>query len=162
RYRLFADIQHLANAIEFHNPIAFWILNGMRKNRGPSGPLGGLLQDPGQVIAVKNIVPEYQCTCVAFDEFLADDQCLSHAIGRLLLSITNIYSPFTAIAQELPEPWHIGWRRDHKDRSNSREHEHAQRVVNHWLVIYRQELFRRAVSYRIKTRPGTTCKNDSP
>ena len=39
---------------------------------------------------------------------------------------------------------------DNQDLSNSRQHQHRKRVIDHWFVVYRHELLAHAASDRIK------------
>ena len=50
---------------------------------------------------------------------------------------------------------------DHQDFADPGQHEHAERVINHRLVVHRQQLLADRLGDRIQARAGTTGEDDA-
>src|SRR5687768_6994767 len=46
----------------------------------------------------------------------------------------------TAVTEQAAEALDVGWRRDEQDVPDARQHERRQRVIDHRLVVDREEL----------------------
>src|SRR5215470_14422739 len=56
----------------------------------------------------------------------------------------------------------VAWSRDDKNLSDTRQHECAERVIDHRLVINRQQTLANRVSDGIKPGARSTRQNDAP
>ena len=104
--------------------------------------LGLLVGGPQDVLkprAEEDVVPQNHCRRAAGKEILGQQIGLRETIGRGLGDIGE------------GQP---------RDLANARQHQRRQRIVDHRLVIDRQELLRDAHRDRIKPRAGTACQND--
>ena len=64
------------------------------------------------------------------------------------------------IAQQLLKPRRVLRRRDHQDLPNPRQHQRRQRIVDHRLVIHRQQLLGHRLRHRMQPRPRAARKNN--
>ena len=53
------------------------------------------------------------------------------------------------------------WRRNDENVSKSRQHERAEGVVNHGLVVDGQQLLRHSLGYGVEARAATSSQDDS-
>ena len=65
------------------------------------------------------------------------------------------------ITQKTLEIRQILRRADDQDVTDPGHHQHAERIVDHRLVVYRQQLLRRDRGQRIQPRARTTGKNNA-
>ena len=72
-----------------------------------------------------------------------------------------IISKLTTMPQQSFETRSIFRCGDNQYFPDPRQHEHAQRIINHRLVIHRQELFACHLRQRIEAGARASCKNDS-
>jgi hypothetical protein len=93
-----------------------------------------------QVVAVENVVAQHQRTGAVANELLANDEGLRQAIGAGLHGVAEVHAPLAAVAQQLLKAWRVLRGADDEHVAYTRQHEGAERVVNHGLVIHRQQL----------------------
>ncbi|MNU04314.1 hypothetical protein D3C72_2486770 [compost metagenome] len=60
-----------------------------------------------EVVAVKNVVAQYQRGCVVADKAGTDGKCLRQPVRARLHSIRKVEAPLTAITQQLLEAWRV-------------------------------------------------------
>ena len=77
---------------------------------------------------------------VATDELASDQEGLREPIGPRLLGIGNRQTPLAAILEQRLEPRAIRRGCDDENLAYAGEHQGRQRVVDHRLVVDRQEL----------------------
>ena len=115
----------------------------------------------GEIVAVKNVIAKYQHGGLAVDKLPCNDQGVRQAIRRRLNSVLNVQPPLMAVLKKMLEPRRILGRRDHENIPRPCQHERAERIVNHRLVVDRQQLLRNRLGHRVQTRAGTAGKDDS-
>ena len=94
-----------------------------------------------QAVSIKYIVAERQGAGVVPDEFPADQEGLGQPVRARLYCVIQRHSPLAAIAQEPVKIGALLRCGDYQDVPDSRQHQDAQRVVDHRLVVDGQELF---------------------
>ena len=62
------------------------------------------------------------------------------------------YSEFAAVAKQLLKAALVVWRRDDQYIANIGHHKRGQRIIDHRLVVDRQELLRNYKCQRVKPR----------
>lgn len=67
----------------------------------------------------------------------ADDEGFGKPVGLRLFGIGQFEPEFRTVPQQLAKNRQVAWRRDDKNLANSGEHQYAQRIVDHRLVMYR-------------------------
>src|SRR5207245_2228298 len=148
----FLETKRLAVAVEFNHPVPLRIVDRIGKHARSLG-LGTCLRHTlGEVMAVENVVAEHQCATGGTDEVSAYQESLRDSFRTGLSRILQIESQNCAISQEQFESGQIFWSRDDQDVPDSRQHERGKRVVDHRLVVDRQQALANRVSHRIEPR----------
>ena len=66
-----------------------------------------------------------------------------------------------AVAEQVAKPRQVGRRRDHQDVADARQHQGAERVIDHRLVVDRQQLLADDPGDRIEPRARAAGQDDS-
>ena len=122
---------------------------------------GGNAQRARQVVSVENVVAENQGATLSGDEVGAEEKRLRDALGRRLHDVAEVHAPARAVAQQLLEARRVKRRGDDEDVANARQHQHAERVVDHRLVVHRQQLLGDTLRRGIEARARTAGENDA-
>src|SRR5690348_10190360 len=110
---------------------------------------------------VENVVSQHQRAGTISDKISAYGKGVRQAIRTGLDGILKVQSPFTSIAQKLLKTGGILWSRDDQDVAHTRQHERAEWIVNHRLVVNRQQLFRNGFRHGVEPGAGAAGKNDA-
>ena len=131
-----------ALAVELHDAEALGVVHVVAEDRGAArlGVLDGARQVAGQAVAVEDVVAEHQGARLAGDELLADGECLGQAVRARLLCVGQVHAVARAVPEQALEVGQVGRRGDDQDVPDARQHEGGQRVVDHGLVVDRQQL----------------------
>ena len=78
-----------------------------------------------------------------------------------LLRVTETNTPLAAVAEQPFKLTTIHWRGDDENVADACQHQSRQRIINHRLVIDRQQLFAHASRDRIKPRSAASREYDS-
>ena len=150
-------------AVELHDAEALGVVHVVAEDRGPArlGVLDGARQVARQAVAVEDVVAEHQCARLAGDEVLADGECLRQAVGARLLGVGEAHAVARTVPEQALEIGQVGRRGDDQDVADARQHEGGQRVVDHGLVVDRQQLLGSHERERVKTRAGSTGEDDA-
>ena len=112
-------------------------------------------------MAKKDIVPQHQHRWGACQKILGQNKRLRQPVrGRL----DNIFQPdakLRAVAQHAFELFLICGCGNHCNLAQPRQHQHRQRVIDHRLVIDRQQLLGHAQCDRVKPGARPACQNDA-
>ncbi len=128
--------------IELHDPKALGVVHVVAEDRGPPrlGVLYGARQVARQAVAVEDVVAEHQGARLAGDELLADGERLRQAVRRGLLGVGQVHAVARAVPEQALEVGQVRRRGDDQDVPDASQHEGGQRVVDHGLVVDRQQL----------------------
>ena len=150
-------------AVELHDAEALWVVHVVAEDRGAArlGVLDGARQVARQAVAVEDVVAEHQGARLAGDEVLADGEGLRKAVGAGLLGVGEVYSVARAVPEQALEVGQVGRRGDDQDVPDSRQHEGGQRVVDHGLVVDRQQLLAGDHGQGIEPCAGTAGEDDA-
>ncbi|MOA19050.1 hypothetical protein D3C78_1394030 [compost metagenome] len=91
-----------------------------------------------QVVAIKNVVTQHQRAVIATNKLFAQNKGLGQPIRARLYLVLQVQSPLAAISQQLLETGGVLRCADDEDVADPRQHQGAQRVIDHRLVIDRQ------------------------
>ena len=83
------------------------------------------------------------------DELLADQERLGQSVGRRLFGVFEPNAVIRSVAQQTPESRKVGRRGDDENIAYSGQHQDGDGVVNHRLVVDRQQLFADSFSDRV-------------
>ena len=131
-----------ALAVELHDAEALGVVHVVAEDRGAARlcVLDGARQVARQAVAVEDVVAEHQGTRLAGDELLADGEGLRQAVRAGLLGVGEVHAVARAVPEQAFEVGEVRRRGDDQDVPDARKHEGAKRVVDHGLVVDRQQL----------------------
>lgn len=150
-------------AVELHHAEALGVVHVVAEDRGAArlGVLDGARQVARQAVAVEDVVAEHQGARLAGDEVLADGEGLRQAVRRGLLGVGEVHAEAGAVAQQALEVGQVGRRGDDQDVLDARQHEGGQRVVDHGLVVDRQQLLGGHERERVQAGAGPAGEDDA-
>jgi hypothetical protein len=125
------------------------------------GLIHGTTQQGFKSFAVENVVPQHQSAAVIANERLPDQEGLSQSIWRRLFGIGQIDAPLAAVTQQEFKARQILRGGDDEDVANTGQHQSAERVVNHGLVVDWQQLLGDRLGHRIQPGAGSPGEDDA-
>jgi hypothetical protein len=158
---LFFEADGTAILVEFDDAVAFGVVHRVGEDGGTFGFQGGAAQAAGQVVAVEEVVAEDQGAGAVADEVLADDEGLGEAVGAGLDGVLQVEAPLVAVAQQLLEARGVLRGGDDEDVADARQHEGAQRVVDHRFVVHRDELLGDGQGGGVQPGAGAAGEDDA-
>ena len=150
-------------AVELHDAEALGVVHVVAEDRGAArlGVLGGARQVARQAVAVEDVVAEHERARLAGDEVLADGECLRQAVRRGLLCVGEVHAVARTVPEQALEVGEVGRRGDDQDVPDARQHEGGQRVIDHGLVVDRQQLLGGHERERVQARAGPAGEDDA-
>ena len=150
-------------AVELHDAEALGVVHVVAEDRGAArlGVLDGARQVAGQAVAVEDVVAQHQGARLSADEVLADGEGLRQAVRRGLLRVGEVHAVARAVPEQALEVGQVGRRGDDQDVPDARQHEGGQRVVDHGLVVDRQQLLGGHERERVQARAGPAGEDDA-
>ena len=160
---LLLDGDGTALPVELHDAEALGVVHVVAEDRGAArlGVLDGARQVARKAVAVEDVVAEHQGARLAVDELLADGEGLGEAVRRGLLGVGQVHAVARAVPEQALEVGQVGRGGDDQDIPNARQHEGAKRVVDHGLVVDRQQLLAGDERERVQARAGTAGEDDA-
>ena len=160
---LLLDGDGAALAIELHDAEAIGVVHVVAEDRGAArlGVLDGARQVARQAVAVEDVVAQHERARLAGDELLADGECLRQAVGARLLGVGQVHAVARAVPEQALEVGKVRRRGDDQDVPDARQHEGGQRVVDHGLVVDRQQLLGGHERERVQARAGPAGEDDA-
>lgn len=149
--------------IELHDAEALGVVHVVAEDRGTArlGVLDGARQVARQAVAVEDVVAEHEGARLAGDELLADGERLRQAVGARLLGVGEVHAVARAVPEQALEVGQVRRRGDDQDVPDSRQHEGGQRVVDHGLVVDRQQLLGGHERERVQAGAGPAGEDDA-
>ena len=149
--------------VELHDAEALGVVHVVAEDRGAArlGVLHGARQVARQAVAVEDVVAEHQGARLAGDELLADGERLGQAVGARLLGVGQVHAVARAVPEQALEVGEVRRRGDDQDVPDARQHEGGQRVIDHGLVVDRQQLLGGHERERVQARAGPACEDDA-
>lgn len=150
-------------AVELHDAEALGVIHVVAEDRGAArlGVLDGARQMAGQAVAVEDVVAQHQGARLSADEVLADGEGLRQAVRRGLLRVGEVHAVARAVPEQALEVGQVGRGGDDQDVPDARQHEGGQRVVDHGLVVDRQQLLGGHERERVQARAGPAGEDDA-
>ena len=160
---LLLDGDGAALPVELHDAEALGVVHVVAEDRGAArlGVLHGARQVARQAVAVEDVVAEHERTRLAGDELLADCEGLRQAVRRGLLCVGEVHAVARAVTEQALEVGEVRRRGDDQDVPDARQHEGGQRVVDHGLVVDRQQLLGGHERERVQARAGPAGEDDA-
>lgn len=152
-----------ALAVELHDAEALGVVHVVAEDRCPTGlcVLDGARQVAGQAVAVEDVVAQHQGARLSADEVLADGEGLRQAVRRGLLRVGEVHAVARAVPEQALEVGQVGRGGDDQNVPDARQHEGGQRVVDHGLVVDRQQLLGGHERERVQARAGPAGEDDA-
>ena len=149
--------------IELHDAEALWVVHVVAEDRGPTGLciLDGARQVARQAVAVEDVVAQDERARLAGDEVLADGERLREAVRARLLGVGQVHAVARAVPEQALEVGEVRRRGDDQDVPDARQHEGAKRVVDHGLVVDRQQLLGGHERERVQAGTGPAGEDDA-
>ena len=150
-------------AVELDDAEALGVVDVVAEDRGAARlcVLHGARKVARQAVAVEDVVAEHQGARLAGDELLADGEGLRQAVRRGLLGVGEVHAVARAVPEQALEVGQVGRRGDDQDVPDARQHEGGQRVVDHGLVVDRQQLLGGHERERVQAGAGPAGEDDA-
>ena len=158
---LFLNGNSTPRIIKFHNAESFGIIHIITEHCRPVLLRRSLTQDLAEARAEEDIVPQDHCDAVVADKLFAQDKRLRKAVRRGLHLVGKADAVLTAVPEKPLEIGQIRRCGDDQNIADPREHQGRERIKDHRLVIYRQELLARHLGERIQARSAAAGQYDS-
>ena len=160
---LLLDGDGAALAVELHDAEALRVVHVVAEDGGPPRIriLDGARQVARQAVAVEDVVAQHQRARLSVDELLADGEGLRQAVRAGLLGVGEVHAVARAVPEEALEVGQVRRRGDDQDVPDARQHEGGQRVVDHGLVVDRQQLLGGNERERVQARAGPAGEDDA-
>ena len=149
--------------VELHDAEALGVVHVVAEDRGAArlGVLDGARQVARKAVAVEDVVAQHQGARLAGDELLADGEGLREAVRARLLGVGQVDAVARAVPEQALEVGEVRRRGDDQDIPDARQHEGGQRVVDHGLVVDRQQLLGGHERERVQARAGPAGEDDA-
>lgn len=149
--------------VELHDAEALGVVHVVAEDRGAArlGVLDGARQVARKAVAGEDVVAQHQGARLAGDELLADGEGLREAVRARLLGVGQVHAVARAVPEQALEVGQVGRRGDDQDVADARQHEGAERVVDHGLVVDRQQLLGGHERERVQARAGSAGEDDA-
>ena len=150
-------------AVELDDAEALGVVDVVAEDRGAARlcVLHGARKVARQAVAVEDVVAQHQGARLSADEVLADGEGLRQAVRRGLLRVGEVHAVARAVPEQALEVGQVGRRGDDQDVPDARQHEGGQRVVDHGLVVDRQQLLGGHERERVQARAGPAGEDDA-
>ena len=150
-------------AVELDDAEALGVVDVVAEDRGAARlcVLHGARKVARQAVAVEDVVAEHERARLAVDELLADGERLRQAVGARLLGVGQVHAVARAVPEQALEVGQVGRRGDDQDVPDASQHEGGQRVVDHGLVVDRQQLLGGHERERVQAGAGPAGEDDA-
>lgn len=161
---LLLDGDRVVALVELHDAEALRVVHAVAEDRGALPRLGAghrAAQPAGEAVSVEDVVAQDQGRGLAGAEVTAYDEGLRQAVGLGLLGVGERHAEVRAIPQQSLEVGEVRRGGDDQDVPYPRQHEGGERVVDHRLVIDRQQLLAGHARQRVQARARTAGEDDA-
>ena len=158
---LLLDGDQLAVRADLADAVALGVLHRVAEQDAAVELAHGLLEAAREALAVEDVVAEHQRHVVVADEVRADDEGLGQPVRARLLGVGEREAELVAVAEQLAEVRQVGGGGDDQDLPDPGQHQHRDRVVDHRLVVDRQQLLRHRLGDRVQACPAASGQHDA-
>ena len=156
--RFLLDGNRPAVFIELHNAETFRVADIISENRCTFFSCDRLPHQSAEIGSVENIVSENKRDGVSADELFPDQECLRQTVRRRLNLIGEADAEAGAVPEQADESRLILRRRDDENLVDACQHQNRERIVDHRLVINREQLFRHSLCDRVQSGSRASCQ----
>ena len=158
---LLHNLDRLVTFVQAYHAVALRIVDVIAKDRRTALPRDCELEMFGKAVPEKQIVTENQAARFAGEKVPADVKGLRDPLGTRLGSIAKRKPEHFSVAKQTSEQTDLIGPRNDENIANSGEHQHGNRIIDHRLVIDRQQVFVDNKRCRIKPRSVTAGEHNS-
>ena len=101
---------------------------------------------------MEDVIAQHKAYRVVSHELAADEQCVRNTTRDRLFCIANTDAELASVAEQRTECVCFVRRNDYHDIGNARLHENCKRVINHGLVVNREQRLAHRFCHRVKAR----------
>ena len=112
------------------------------------------MQDVRQAVAEEDVVAQHHCRGRPGKEIAGQQVGLRQTFGSFLDDPGKADAPLAAVTQKAPELRLVLGRGDDRDVADAGQHKHRDRIIDHRLVVDRQQLLGGAERDRPEPRAG--------
>ena len=112
-------------------------------------------------MAIEHVVAEDQRDAIAADELPPQDEGMGEPDRLVLDDVVELDAPGGSVAEQALIERQVLARRNQQDVADSCQHQHRQRIVDHRLVVDRQQLLVDGERGRIEPRARAAGENDA-
>ena len=109
----------------------------------------------------EDVVPQDQRHGITVDERLSHQKGIGNAAGLGLGSVFHLQPQLAAVAEKALKAGKVTGGGDNQNPADSRQHEDAERVVDHGFVVDGQQLFADGLSQRKQACPVPSGQNNA-
>ena len=160
----FLDAKAVPLFVEFGNAVTLGVADPITEDGGFIVLLRifySLLKQAGEATTVENVVAKDKTCAIIPDEFLADDKSLGETVRTGLLGVFEMNAVIGSITKKAFEAREVIGRRDDQDIPNPCQHQCADGVIDHRLVINGQQLLADAFGNWVKSCAGSSGEYDA-
>ena len=121
----------------------------------------GLSQHAAKMVAIEDIISQHQGSTVITNEIFTQHKCLCQTIWCFLHLVAEMHAKLRTIPQQCLKVANIMRCGNNQHITDPCQHQCAQRIKDHWLVIHRQQLLRCHPCQWIQPGPRTTGQNNT-
>ena len=147
--------------VEFHDAVGTRILHGIAEDRRALRPGCGGTEQLLELRAVKHVVAQHKAARRAADEFLGDEESVRNAAGDRLHAVFHMDAKLGAVSQQAAVGLAVRRSRDEHDVADACHQQHAQRIIDHRLVIDRDQGFGNGAGHGVQAAALAAGENDT-
>ena len=162
--RFFLNGDRAAAVVKLHDTETLGIVDVVSEDRGASAALCALCSCAEtffEAVPGKDVVSKDHGDGVISDEFFTDHEGLRQTVGGGLGLVAQMQAELVPVAQKDLKARQILRRGDDQDLADPGAHQNRDRIVDHRLVVDRQQLLRSNHGQRIEPGAGTAGENDT-
>ena len=159
--RLFLDRDRAALLIELDHTERPRVVHIVAEHTRAPAQRKRLVQIAFKIRRIEDVVAQHEAHVVRADELLADQQRVCDAARHILHLVGDVDAEAAARAEQTVKRAFFSGRDDDQDITDARLHQNRKRIVDHWLVVYRQQRLAHRPGHGIKARALARSKNDS-
>ena len=153
-----------AGGVEAGDAVALRVADAVAEQRAAAVPvdLGDRVgEQPAHAVAEEDVVAEHQGGGVVAEVLGADEERLRQPVRRRLHGVAELDAPLRPVAEQPDELLLVVRRGDDQDVPDPGQHQRRDRVVDHRLVVDRQQLLADAAGERVQPGARTTRQDDA-
>ena len=159
--RLLDDAQGAARLVEGDDAVGLRVLDMVGEDRRTGGASAGRGQQLAHPRPEEQVVAEHQRDVVGTDEVAPDHEGLRQALGPRLDRVGEAQAELLAGAEQALVVVEVLRARDDQDLADAGQHQHRDRVVDHRLVVDRQQLLVDRQGRGMQPRARPARQNDA-